>query len=47
MAQHYFNENNRQTAINDQLLRDNYEHELMKLRERERQFQAAQVKLFS
>ena len=46
MAQRFYNDTNRQTTINDQVLKDNYEHELMKLRERERQFQAAQVKSY-
>ncbi len=51
MAQHFFNDNHRQVSTvvmptYDQVIKDNYEQELMKLMERERQFQAKQVNRF-
>jgi len=51
MAQHFFNDNYRQASTivmptYDQVIKDNYEQELMKLMERERQFQAKQVNRF-
>jgi hypothetical protein len=51
MEQYFFNDNNRRTSTitmptNNQIAKDSYEYELMRLMERERQMMTAQVRIF-